>query len=108
MTTRRRKSEAMRFMEKITGGPLTIGEILWALRKCDEIPQTTFAKNLGISKQHLCDIEKGRKFVTPARAALFAKKLGHPPAAVDIREFTLPSLTRPLWKWYLGHDIEEP
>jgi len=80
MTTREKKSETMRLMERITGGPLTIGKILWALRKCDEIPQTTFARKLGISKQHLCDIEKGRKFVTPARAALFAKKLGHPPA----------------------------
>ena len=40
-----------------------------------------FAKQLGISKQNLCDIEKGRKAVTPSRAALFAEKLGYPPTA---------------------------
>jgi len=39
--------------------------------------QVEFAKKLGISKQHLCDIEKGRKFVSPERAARFAKILGH-------------------------------
>jgi DNA-binding XRE family transcriptional regulator len=28
---------------------------------CDEISQTDFAKKLGVSKAHLCDIEKGRR-----------------------------------------------
>jgi len=36
-----------------------------------------FAKKLGISRQHLCDIEKGRKVVSPERAAKFAKILGY-------------------------------
>jgi len=74
------KSETMQFLEKLTGGPLTIGELLRALRKSDDQTQEEFAKTLEISKQHLCDIEKGRKAVTPARAALFATRLGQPPA----------------------------
>ena len=35
-----------------------------------------FAKKLGVSASHLCDIEKGRKVVSPERAAKFAKILG--------------------------------
>ena len=76
---KQKKSEAMRFLEKISGGPLTLAEILKTLRQCDEISQQAFAAKLGLSKQNLCDIEKGRKFVSSARAALFAKSLGYPP-----------------------------
>jgi transcriptional regulator with XRE-family HTH domain len=75
------KSDAMVFMEKITAGPLTIAGILKSLRECDGINQKDFAERLGISKQNLCDIEKGRKAVTPSRAAHFALKLGYPPTA---------------------------
>jgi transcriptional regulator with XRE-family HTH domain len=52
---------------------------LESLRKCDEIAQVDFARKLGISKAHLCDLEKGRRFASPGRAAKFAKALGHPP-----------------------------
>ncbi len=69
----------MQFLERITVGPLTIGELHCALRKSDEQTQEEFAKTLEISKQHPCDIEKRRKTVTPARAALFATRLGQPP-----------------------------
>jgi len=36
-----------------------------------------FARSLGISRSHLCDIEKGRKIVSPERAARFAQSLGY-------------------------------
>lgn len=65
-------------IEKITG-PLTLGKLLWAIRDCDEISQVEFAKKLGISKQHLCDIECGRKSVSPSLAASYAKILGYSP-----------------------------
>ena len=41
--------------------------------------QTAFARKLGVSPSHLCDIEKGRKVVAPKRAARFAKMLGRSP-----------------------------
>ena len=78
MTTKK-KSAATQFMERLTGGPLTIGEVLRSLRKSDDYTQVQFASMLDISKQHLCDIEKGRKAVSPSRAAIFAKKLGQSP-----------------------------
>jgi transcriptional regulator with XRE-family HTH domain len=38
-----------------------------------------FAARLGISRARLCDIEKGRKTVSPERAARFAALLGYSP-----------------------------
>ena len=72
----RKKSDAMKFLEGLVG-ELTFGGLIEAMRQAEEMSQVEFAAKLGISKQHLCDIEKGRKFVSPERAAKFAKILGH-------------------------------
>jgi len=72
-----KKSEAVRFLEKLTGGPVTLGKFIEAVRKGEEMTQPEFAKRLGISKSHLNDIEKGRKAVSPDRAARYAKILGY-------------------------------
>lgn len=71
------KSEAIRRLERVTGGPVTLGRFLEAVRLSDEMTQPEFAKKLGISKSHLNDIEKGRKAVSPDRAARLAKVLGY-------------------------------
>jgi len=71
------KSAIVKHLEKITGGPLTFARLMWSMRRCEEMSQDDFAKLLGISKSHLCDIEKGRKSVSPKRAAHFARKLGY-------------------------------
>ncbi|MBI1949055.1 MAG: helix-turn-helix transcriptional regulator [Deltaproteobacteria bacterium] len=73
----KKKSPAMKFLEGIIGGPLTLGALLSAIREGEEETQTEFAAKLGVSKSHLCDIEKGRKTVSPARAAKFARTLGY-------------------------------
>lgn len=70
------KSDARKFLQKLTSGPLTAGRMLRAERLGEEIPQKEFAQKLGIPVTHLCDIEKGRKQVSPGRAARFAKTLG--------------------------------
>ncbi len=75
MTTKK-KSSARKFLEKYTSGPLTIGRILSSTRLADELSQIEFAEKLGLSVSHLCDIEKGRKTVSPERAVKFAKALG--------------------------------
>lgn len=72
-----KKSAAIRFLEKITGGLVTLGRFLESVRLGEEMTQPEFAKKLGISKSHLNDIEKGRKAVSPDRAARFAKVLGY-------------------------------
>ncbi|MFQ5790517.1 MAG: helix-turn-helix domain-containing protein [Acidobacteriota bacterium] len=73
----KKKSKALRFLETVTQGPLTLGSLLQAVRRGEELSQAEFSKRLGISRSHLCDIEKGRKTVSPARAAKFAKTLGY-------------------------------
>jgi len=79
MTTRRAKKSAdLQFLEKQAGGPLTLGRLLEAIRFGDEISQAEFARKLGISRSHLCDIEHGRKSVSLSRAMRFAKILGYP------------------------------
>ncbi len=84
MTTRK-KSSAMQFLDNLTGSPLSVGAILEATRLSEGESQTAFAKKLKISASHLCDIEKGRKSVSPARAAQFAKILGkHEPQFVRL------------------------
>jgi transcriptional regulator with XRE-family HTH domain len=72
-----KKSEAVRFLEKLTGGAVTLGGFLEAVRLGEELTQPELAKKLRISKSHLNDIEKGRKAVSPDRAARFAKILGY-------------------------------
>ncbi len=73
------KSSALQFLEKLNNGPLTFGEMLSSIRKCNHESQTSFAMKLGVSKAHLCDIEKGRRTVSPARAYAWGKKLGYSP-----------------------------
>ena len=72
-----RKSKTMKFLKEMTGGPLTLAELIRSIRLGEEMSQEEFAKTLEISTSHLCDIEKGRKTVGVERAARFAKILGY-------------------------------
>jgi transcriptional regulator with XRE-family HTH domain len=76
MTTKK-KSKARSLLEKTIGDKLTIGSLLNSIRLGDEMTQEEFSKLLGISKSHLCDIEKGRKALSAERAYNFAIKLGY-------------------------------
>ena len=75
MNTKRNKS-ALSQLETIAGKSLSLGSLLEALRQNEEMTLAEFALQLKISSSHLCDIEKGRKVVTPERAANFAQLLG--------------------------------
>ena len=78
MTTKnRKKSKAIKSLEKFTGGPLTLPEFLTSIRMGEGMSYQEFADNLGISRSHLCDIEKGRKAVSLDRAIQFAETLGY-------------------------------
>lgn len=73
----RKKSTAMQFLEGIAGAELTLGGLISSIRIGEGQSQAVFAEKLGVSKSHLCDIEKGRKTLSPARAAKFARLLGY-------------------------------
>lgn len=65
-------------IEKITGTKLTFGKLIWAIRQADDVSQVDFATRLNITRQHLCDIERERKVVSPKLAAHYAEILGYP------------------------------
>lgn len=71
------KSKAKKFLEHLNDGPLTIGDLLWSIREGEELSMAAFAEQLGISRSHLNDIEKGRKPVSPQKAAEYAQILGY-------------------------------
>lgn len=75
--TKQKKSAAVRFLEKITGGHLTLGMLLRSIRDTDGYTLDSMAKKLAISRANLCDIEKGRKGVSLPRAAKWAIALGY-------------------------------
>jgi len=80
MTTKKSNGSSEReFIEGLLNGPLTFGMAVESLRLRDELSQTFFAKKLGVSRQYLCDVEKGRRLVSPEQAARFAKAFGHAP-----------------------------
>lgn len=67
----------MRFLEKLVGRKLSLGDLLCAIRQGEAMSQAEFAAELGVSRSHLCDLEKGRKTLSPERAARFARILGY-------------------------------
>ena len=71
----KKKSGTMKYLERVAGRPLTLGGLIESIRLGEEMSQTAFARKLGVSPSHLCDIEKGRKVVGPQRAARFARIL---------------------------------
>ena len=68
---------ARRYLEGLTGGPLTFGRMIESPRLAEGLSLETFAQRLGVSRSHLCDIEKGRRAVSVERAAAWARKLGY-------------------------------
>lgn len=61
-------------------GVLTVGEFLHTWRTSEEMSLKDFGKLIKMSVANLCDIEKGRKGVSPEKAEQIAKAIGVPPA----------------------------
>jgi len=95
------KSSAVRFLEDVAGGALTFGRLLAAIRLGEESSQTEFAKSLGISKAHLCDIEKDRRGVSALRASEWARKLGY-----DAEQFIELAVQSDLLKNGLNYSVK--
>lgn len=64
-------------LESFAGEKLTLGSLIKSIRLGEEMTQEEFSSELGISKQYLCDIEKGRRCVSPKLAANYARILGY-------------------------------
>ena len=80
MTTKRSKGSSGADLEReIRGGPVSFGDAVKALRIRGGLSQATLAKRMKFSRQYLCDVEKGRRQVSPEQAARFARAFRHPP-----------------------------
>lgn len=79
MTTKKTKVFGSKDLEKKLG-PLGIGEFIHTWRTSEEMSLKDFGKRVGMSVANLCDIEKGRKGVSPEKAEQIAKAIGVPPA----------------------------
>ena len=73
-----KKINAKKSIRNLTGH-ISFGEVLNSFRVSKELSQVEMAKALGVSKQDLCNIEKGRKIVSIERAVKFAKSLKYSP-----------------------------
>jgi len=73
-----KRSNAMAFLERLSAEPLSLGTALRAIREGEGWSQTDMGQKLGVSRAHICDIEKGRRSISPERAAYWAKVLGYP------------------------------
>ncbi|MAZ77200.1 MAG: transcriptional regulator [Legionellaceae bacterium] len=98
-------TNTMKFLEELTGGPLTLGNAIRAIRLADEIKQGAFAKKLRVSQSYLSDLENNRKEVSAQQAAKFAGILRQSKSQF-IRLALQDSLTRQGLKKYKV-DIDE-
>lgn len=79
MSIKKKTSEALQFLDTLTGHKLTLSNLLLAIRQGEGMSQTEFSQLLGVSRQYICDLEHGRRFLSPKAAAEYAKKLGYSP-----------------------------
>ncbi|WP_413587192.1 helix-turn-helix transcriptional regulator [Bdellovibrio sp. HCB274] len=71
------KPTVVKFLDELIGEEASIASELWAYRTGEDWSQEKMAKKLGISRVHYSQLENGKKFLSPERAAAFAKKLGY-------------------------------
>lgn len=76
----RKNQAALKALEKLIGHQVTFGAYLRSIRESEELTQADFAEKLGISVQHLSNVENGRKHVSIERADAWGKALGYPEA----------------------------
>lgn len=69
-------TNAREYLEKSVGR-LTLGKAIRSIRDSEGTSQVNFAKQLGVSKQFLCDLEHDKKIVSAKKAKQFAENLGY-------------------------------
>lgn len=105
MNTKSKKAniskEAEAYLRSLRKQALSFGEMIQSLRTCDELSQAELARKMGLTRANLCDIEKGRRMVSPAIAAKFAKVMGY-----SVHQFVSLSLEDQLKKAGLRMRVE--
>ena len=102
MSTSLNGSQAtLKQLEAISGEALTLSGLLRSIREGEELSQVAFAKQLGVSRQYICDIEHKRRFVSPKAAYEYAQVLGYSPEQFvrlalqdELDNFSIPFIVR--------------
>ena len=76
MTIDKKRKFGLKDLDKRLG-KITVGEFLRSWRLSEEQSQREFARKIHLSAANLCDIEKGRKGVSPEKADEIARILGY-------------------------------
>ena len=76
MTTGRSKSKYGLKELRTDRGDMTFAKMLATFRFSQDWTQEEMGQKLGLSRQNVCDYEKGRKIPTASLAAKMAKKVG--------------------------------
>lgn len=84
-------------LEKITGGRLTLGKAIRAIRLSQDKKQGDFAKQLQVTQSYLSDLENDRKEVSSQKALGFARIL---------KQFVRLALQDALHRQGIHYDIE--
>ncbi len=72
----KRKTKARKFLEELRGHPLSFGKMIESLRVSDGLTQPELGKRMGVSRQFINNVEKGKP-VRPVLAAKFAIVMGY-------------------------------
>ncbi len=75
-TSAKSRSPARKQLEKIYGGPLSLGALIASIREGEGWSLADMAKRLKVTRAHVAAIEHGKP-VTPQSAAKYAKALGY-------------------------------
>jgi len=88
-------------MEKITGGRLTLGKAIRAIRLSEGHKQGDFAKKLKVTQSYLSDLENDRKEVSSQKALQFARILKQ-----SKKQFVRLAIQDTLHRQGINYDIE--
>ena len=75
--TIRKKSNAVKELDKIRKSSLEFKDLLSSARSTEQMSQVKLAEKSGTTKAKICDFEKGRRTPSLELAAKMAEALGH-------------------------------
>jgi len=94
-------TKTMKTVEAITGGRLTLGKAIRAIRLSEGYKQGDFAKKLKVTQSYLSDLENDRKEVSSQKALEFARILKQ-----SKKQFVRLALQDALHRQGIKYDVE--
>ena len=78
MTTKKQPTtNARAFLQEITGAPLSLAQLIRAIRQGEDWSLAQMGDKLGVSRGFVAQLERGHKAVSVHKASQYAKALGY-------------------------------